>query len=147
MWRYVVGLLLLVSFSAPALAQFDTPKSKPEPKGKAKSKATLKGKEQPAIGEKLTERGVQLDTSEKQLWRCGVQVKALGGPCAGLFGTIAVPTDWPEQTVKVVREEITPNVRSVDYRTLDQGVRQLVFNIPTLANGEGAVAIITFEVE
>jgi transglutaminase-like putative cysteine protease len=76
-----------------------------------------------------------------------VQVRALGGPCGGLFGTIAVPTDWPEQTVRIHKEDITPNVKKADYRTIAQGVKQMTVAIPTLANSEQARAMVVFEVE
>ena len=138
-------LLMFLVLTAPGLAQFDTPK--PEPKTKSKSKPALKGKDEPAIAETLSARGVQLDTLERQLWKCGVQVRAFGGPCAGIFGTIAVPTDWPEQTVTLGKEEITPNVKKVAYRTLEQGVQQMTIAIPTLENAERATAIVSFEVE
>ena len=146
--------LAVLCFALPvsALAQFDDP-AKPAvvPKTKTKSKAKVKSKEPlekiEAAVEKLNARGVQLDTSEKQIWRCGVQVRALGGNCGGLFGTISVPTDWPEQTVRVQKEDITPNVKKMAYRTLEQGVKQMTIAIPTLINGETARSVVVYEVE
>ena len=44
------------------------------------------------------------------------------------------PSDWPEQQAKIVGEEVTPNVRSHSYRTID-GLKQLVFAVPQLAVG------------
>lgn len=90
--------------------------------------------------------GVKLDKQKTQRWKCGVIVNATGGGCAGLFGTIAVPTDWPEQTVKIVEEEITPNVQRVAYRVLDNGVKQMLISIPRMSGGERATALVTFEV-
>lgn len=80
-----------------------------------------------------------------QRWQVGVKINAVGGPCAGLFGTVPVPQDWPEQNVKIVDEEISPFVRRVTYRDLG-GVRQMLFTIPFLPPGETATALVTFEV-
>ncbi len=141
--RFVFLFALLLT--PVALAQFDSPEA--QPKTRLKARNAPQDPDDPDLAEKIAARGVQLGTAETQQWRCGVQVRAFGGPCAGIFGTIAVPTDWPEQSVKVTREEITPNVRKVDFRTVDQGVRQLILGIPQLANGETAKAIIILEVE
>lgn len=149
--RLAILLFVLAAGASPALAQFDDNQPKASapkavvPKVKAKTKAKAKKPERTV--EKLNERGVQLDTSETQRWRCGVQVRAVGGACAGLFGTIAVPTDWPEQTVRIDQEDITGNVRKVDYRMLDGGVKQMTIAIPELSNGELSRAVVIFAVE
>lgn len=80
-------------------------------------------------------------------WKVGLTVEAVGGPCQGLYGTLPIPTDWPEQTVKVVDEEISGTVRKVQYRILGYGVKQMQVSIPRLANGETARAIVTVEIE
>jgi hypothetical protein len=151
--------LLLCSLltATAALAQFDAPAEPPKatqvaPKPKAnvakeKRKKSDDVKEEAPAADKLNERGVQLDQPQSQLWKCGVQIRALGGPCAGLFGTISVPTDWPEQTVRIHLEDITPNVKKVDYRQLAGGVKQMLIAIPELGAGETARALVTFDVE
>lgn len=88
---------------------------------------------------------LQLDEAKTQKWEFGVSIRAVGGPCAGLFGTFPVPSDWPEQQVKIVNEEITPQVRRTTYRTTD-GLKQLLFEVPQLAPGDTATCFITFEV-
>jgi hypothetical protein len=93
-----------------------------------------------------SERGIRLDKQLKQRYQVGVIVRAQGGPVRGLFGTVPVPTDWPEQEVRIVDEEITRNVQRVTYRTLEGGVKQMLFTIPILQNGETAKALVTFEV-
>lgn len=89
--------------------------------------------------------GVRLDEQRVQRWRVGVKIQAQG-PCAGMFATVPVPTDWPEQTVKVVNEDISKHVRRVTYRTLEGGVRQMLIDIPQIAAGDTAQALVTFEV-
>jgi transglutaminase-like putative cysteine protease len=79
-------------------------------------------------------------------WRFGAVVSARGGAVSGLTAAIPVPMDWPEQTVKIVREEKSPHVRRISYRTLDGGVKQMLVAIPKLSAGQEASAIVTFEI-
>ena len=90
--------------------------------------------------------GPRLDKSLTKKWQVGVKVRAVGGNVGALFGTIPVPSDWPEQQVKVVMENVSPHVGSVKYRTIDGGLRQMVFEIPQIPAGDTATALITFEV-
>jgi hypothetical protein len=89
--------------------------------------------------------GIQLGRPVTQQWKVGVEVTAVG-PCTGLFATVPVPTDWPEQQVRISNEEVSQQVRRVSYRVLDNGVKQMLVSIPFLAPGESASALITFEV-
>ena len=79
-------------------------------------------------------------------WRFGVVVNARGGSVSGIQATLPVPTDWPEQAVKIVAEEKSPTVRKIAYRVLDGGVKQMLVTIPRLKAGEEARAIVTFEI-
>jgi hypothetical protein len=122
---YCVALLLVGQLS-PAWAQFS---AKPEPaKGNAPAVAP------PQVAQETSHR-----------WEVGVRIRAVGGPCAGLFGTVPVPTDFPEQRVKIVNEDISPHVRSVKYRTQD-GIKQMLFEVPMLPAGETAKALLTLEI-
>jgi transglutaminase-like putative cysteine protease len=89
--------------------------------------------------------GIRLDKPLTQRWQVGVKITTVGGPCTGLRGTIPVPTDWPEQQVRVVEEEVSPLVGRVTYRDLG-GVRQMEFTVPQLPPGEVATALVTFEI-
>jgi transglutaminase-like putative cysteine protease len=55
--------------------------------------------------------------------------------------------DWPEQQVQIIDESISPEVRSVTYRTLDSGAKQMLVNIPRLGAGEVAEAVLTLSIE
>jgi hypothetical protein len=90
-------------------------------------------------------KGVRLDKSMTQRWQVGVKITAVGGPCAGLRGSIPVPTDWPEQEVRTAAEEVSPLVRSVRYRDLG-GLRQMQYSIPMLPPGDVGSALVTFEI-
>jgi len=83
--------------------------------------------------------------SRTQKWEFGVSIRAVGGPCAGLFATFPVPSDWPEQQVKVASEQISPTVQRHSYRTAD-GLKQMVFEVPQLPAGSTAECFITFEI-
>lgn len=84
-------------------------------------------------------------------WRFGVIVKAGSGPCRGIVATTSVPTDWPEQQVRIVDEQISPGVR-VSYAMIDDAggqpaVKQMTARIASLAPGEEAQAVVTFEIK
>ncbi len=90
--------------------------------------------------------GPRLDKSLTKKWQVGIKVRAVGGNVGGLFGTVPVPSDWPEQQVKVVAEDVSLHVNSVTYRVTDSGLRQMLFNIPQIPANDTARALITFEV-
>jgi hypothetical protein len=52
--------------------------------------------------------GAKVGKVETTRWRVGMIIKATGGPCRGLTGYAAVPTNWPEQEVQVVEEDVSP---------------------------------------
>lgn len=91
--------------------------------------------------------GARLGESSTAKWRVGVVVRAAAGPCSGLFATVPVPMDWPEQHVRIVNEEISPSVKRVQYREVGNGVKQMTIQIPRLQAGETAKALVTFEVD
>jgi len=90
--------------------------------------------------------GVRYGEQLVQHWKVGMVIRATGGACRELKGTATVPTNWPEQTVKIVEENVSPQVRDVRYRTLDNGVRQMLVYIPALSANETARVLITYEV-
>jgi transglutaminase superfamily protein len=91
--------------------------------------------------------GPRIDTTLVQKLKIGLEVTAEGGPCRGLHATVPVPSDWPEQKVRIVEEKTTPNVKKIQYRTLGPGAKQMVVEIPQLRPGEKASATVIFEVE
>jgi transglutaminase-like putative cysteine protease len=99
------------------------------------------------FGDKTEEGGPRLGKTATHLWKTGIVVTAIGGGgVAKVYGTIPVPTDWPEQQVKVIKEDISPTVRGVNYRVVDNSIRQMVFEIPAIPAGATGQALITFEV-
>ncbi len=87
----------------------------------------------------------RVDQQLTQRYQVGVKIRAGSSPCTGLSGTAPVPMEWPEQQVRIVDEQISPDVRRVTYRQQD-GLRQMVFSVPQLPAGNTAQVLVTFEV-
>lgn len=90
------------------------------------------------------------NTSVVQRWKIGFSVRATNANCGGIFATVPVPTDWPEeQSVRILEEltDLSPHVKNQTYRMLGgKGVKQWLVSIPVLRSGEEAHAYMTFEV-
>lgn len=97
------------------------------------------------FGVSQPEGGPRLGKTATQRWKVGVVLQAAGGPVANVYGTIPVPTDWPEQQVKVVGDDVTPTAR-ITYRVVERSIRQMVFEIPAIPAGGMGRALVTFEV-
>ena len=84
--------------------------------------------------------------------RVGARVEAKGGDVRNIFIMVAVPLDCPEQEVHVVEEDISPNVDSVEFRTLPEiklaepGAKQMLISIANLPPRQVASAIVTYEI-
>jgi hypothetical protein len=104
---------------------------------------------QPALGQfkdEAPEKGSQFDRQSVQKLKVGVIIKAVGGPCKGIYATLPVPTDWPEQSVQILEEDVSPTVKRVGYRVLGGSVKQMIIEIPSLGSGQEAKALITYEI-
>jgi hypothetical protein len=88
----------------------------------------------PKVGEK----------SETTRWQFGVIVKASGGPCKGISGYFAVPTDWPEQDVQVVEEKV-PTSAKIQYEMVDGGVKIMNVHIAQLPASDEAKVLVIVE--
>lgn len=89
--------------------------------------------------------GIRLGEPTVSLWRFGLTIRA-AGETSGILATLPIPMDWPEQKIKLLREDKSPQIAKLNYRTLDNGVKQLIVAIPKLAAGEEASAVLTLEV-
>lgn len=88
--------------------------------------------------------GVTFGAQKTAQWRVGVVVKAVKGPMQGVIATVPTPMEWPEQSMKVVNEDVTPGVK-VGHRNLG-GVRQLLVKMPKIPHGRTAKAVFTYEI-
>jgi hypothetical protein len=91
--------------------------------------------------------GVRMGEVKRQRLRIGVEITPQGSPCRGILATLPIPMDWPEQSVRIVDEEISDNVDRVDYRTLDESVHQMIVRIDALEASDTARAILIFEID
>ncbi len=85
------------------------------------------------------------DTTVQKLQVSIIVRAAPGGYCRGVYAHMAVPTDWPEQQVRIVDEDISPSAR-VTYQMIGGMVRAMQLRVAKLRGGEEAKAIVTFEV-
>jgi hypothetical protein len=90
--------------------------------------------------------GPRFANERTERWQVGVTVQAGAGRVTGILATLPIPMDWPEQTVRVVGEDISPQVSNVDFRVLQDGVRQMQVGIARLNPGERAQALLTLEI-
>ena len=74
-----------------------------------------------------------------------VQTDSVAPACRALVGYVPVPTDWPEQQVSTVTEEISPEAK-IHYETVDGGVKLMNVRIGQLAAGQEAKALVTVEI-
>ncbi len=92
-------------------------------------------------------KGPVLGIPQKVRYRYGMEFEARpGGECSNLFGSAPIPMEWPEQKVTLV-EEVFPREARVGYRELKEGgVRQLLFKMRTLQEGQKTEASVVIEV-
>ena len=56
--------------------------------------------------------GVRYMATEKQRWEIGVTIQSPGN-CTGITAAITVPKEWPEQVVIILKQEKSPQVRTI----------------------------------
>jgi len=98
------------------------------------------------FGQTIDSKGAKLDKEMVQQYEIGVEVTAEGGPCSGIVATTPMPIDWPEQRVRVMKDDVSPFVRGVTYRTVGGTVKQMIINIPQIPAGETVRAVVTLEI-
>ena len=118
-YRWLIGIILLLGYCPCTQGQFFVPGNNTAP----------------AANQRL-----------KHTWRVGMVIQAQNGPCAGIFATVPVPIEWENQQVRIVNEEISPELGKIRYRTLDHGLKQMMIGITRLNPGQQAMAVITFEI-
>jgi hypothetical protein len=90
---------------------------------------------------------VQFGPPDTIRMRIGAEITARRGASRNIVASIAVPLDCPEQQVKIISEDLSGEVGSIDYRPVSGGeVKQLVILIPRLSAGATAKATVDFEV-
>ena len=99
----------------------------------------------PAQFKQADEKGPKLGQSQVVKWQAGLVIKATSGACRGVEAYAPVPSEWPEQEVKIDKEDFSPSAK-VDYMEADGGVKVMLIRIPLLPPGEESQALATFEI-
>ncbi|MDD4267166.1 MAG: transglutaminase domain-containing protein [Pirellulaceae bacterium] len=86
----------------------------------------------------------RLGETAVQRWQFGFTFAAPAGPCRKITASQSVPMDWPEQTVRIVDQRVSPGV-DIDYRVIEGAAKQMVVNVASLAAGDTVEALVTFE--
>ena len=86
------------------------------------------------------------DNPKTQVWRIGLRLDAKGVECNDVWATFPVPMAWPEQTVRMVSQEIDARVDRWSVRDLPGGARQVVLAMPRVAAGSEPEVIFEIEV-
>lgn len=79
-------------------------------------------------------------------FQVGAEITARGA-VRDIKAVVAVPLECDEQEVRIAQEDFSSEVASVEYRDLKGGLaRQMVIEIPYLAAGATARAVVTYDV-
>lgn len=92
------------------------------------------------------ERGPTLIETRVVRLKAGVVLTAVGGNCPRMLALVPVPIDWPEQTVEIVDRDVSPAVKKISFRDFAGCGKMLEVEVPGLADGEKARAVLTYEV-
>ncbi len=87
---------------------------------------------------------VRMGETHVSRWRVGVEIQTTGN-VTGIQATFPIFMDWPEQVVKVINEDRSPQISKPTIRNLD-GVKQMVVQIPRMKAGDDFHAIFTYEI-
>src|SRR5690606_22253824 len=76
-----------------------------------------------------------------------VEINASRGDCQGIHAIVAIPYSGAEQQVKLINEDFSSDIDSVEFRDLPGGgARLMEVKISSLAKGATAKAILTYEI-
>ena len=90
--------------------------------------------------------GVSYEDGEVTYWEFGLRIKSSSNS-TGITATVPIPISWPEQTVSVIAENKTDNLRKLTYKKLAGDVQQLVIRATKLNAGETAEASVILRVD
>ena len=138
---FLIVSLLLVSLKGGAFAQLNLG-------GSSDSKPAKSGKV--SVSQQLDEdNGPKLGGSQTTECTAGIRLTGGSGDAGKLYVTLVAPMNWPEQTVKIKREDIPPSVK-VTYQDVGggsfTGAKLMAISIPSLPAGSMMDVLVTFEV-
>ncbi|MCH2178288.1 MAG: transglutaminase-like domain-containing protein [Mariniblastus sp.] len=128
MRNYVLSVMLFL-FTLGSVALANGMQVKDPPK---QNRQSLPSRQAGGGADGFGDNGQLLMEPIRQNWRVGVQIKAGSSSARDFLVTIPIPTNWPEQQVTLLKENIPVEIRSVKHRSLNSGVEQLVIEIPRI---------------
>ena len=96
--------------------------------------------------EPASDSSPRYSSTQTVYYELGLKIKS-NGRASGITGTVPLPIDWPEQSVSVVKEIKTGNLRDFSYKDLTKETRQLVLKANRLAPGELAQGTVLLKIE
>src|SRR5688500_11139822 len=63
--------------------------------------------------------GGRLGEAKVQQFRVGAEIEAARGDCRDVLALVAIPLACAEQDVRVLEQDVSPEVRQLSYRDLD----------------------------
>ncbi|MEC8337377.1 MAG: transglutaminase-like domain-containing protein [Planctomycetota bacterium] len=97
------------------------------------------------LDDKNTSSAERLAHQKSVQMQVGVVIHASASPLKGIKCSVPIPMEWPEQQVKVMQEESSPQVRRVSYEMIGDSVKRMVMQIPFVGPGETAKVLVTLE--
>ena len=88
-----------------------------------------------------SDKGPLLGESKTQSWRIGAKLSANGAVGKNVVAAMPFPKEWPEQTVKVVKEDV-PSGAKVSYKPATSGATQLLITVASLSGEKQATVTI-----
>ena len=90
--------------------------------------------------------GPRYGKAQPVFFELGLKISS-NGNSVGVLGTVPVPIDWPEQTVSVVTQKTTKNLRKITFKNLKRDVRQMLLKANRLGPGEVAQGTVIFRID
>ncbi|PQO42268.1 transglutaminase-like domain-containing protein [Blastopirellula marina] len=105
------------------------------------------GNNTPALPEPMPEpsRVATPPTTDPRAFEAGFALKVYG-PATGIVATFPVPTNWEDQKVELVGQDLSPRNAKVRFVDLD-GARMAQVAIPRLSAGETAKVLLRYQVD
>lgn len=97
-----------------------------------------------ASGGSLSAQSVEYAAQPMTHWRIGM-ILTTPVTCMNVFASFPIPTEWPEQTVTVRRQNVAPEVTRWDTRELGGGTKQVVLQMARV--NAGSTVEFTLEVD
>ncbi len=142
--RISAGLVVGTGILGAALGQSPQAPGAKEPAKKVPAKKAPANQQQPPA----KESGPRLGEKRSETYYFGVVVLASRGPCEDVLATVPVPIDWPEQTITVLKEVKTAQVKRLEYVMVGGGgVKQMRVKIPDLPEREEASVVLTLKID